>query len=80
MLTVALADAKVRSSEPVERAAAGERVCITRRGKPVAQIVGIDHPRQPVDLAALQASMAAIPSLAKATGVFIRRMDDEDSS
>ena len=38
MITVSLANAKARLSELVERAAAGGAVCITRRGKPVAQI------------------------------------------
>ena len=45
MKTVNLADAKARLSELVERAAAGEAVCITRRGKAVAQITAVDTPR-----------------------------------
>ena len=48
-----LADAKAQFSELVERA--GEAVCITRRGKAVAQIVAVDTPRKRVDLAALKA-------------------------
>ena len=50
---VSLADAKARLSELVERAAAGEVVCITRRGKPVAQITAVDSPRKRIDIAAL---------------------------
>ena len=42
-------------SYDVERAAAGEPVCITRRGKAVAQITAIDAPRKPIDLKALKA-------------------------
>ena len=44
MKRVNLADAKAHLSELVERAAAGEAVCITRRGKAVAQITAIDTP------------------------------------
>ena len=38
MDTVSLAEAKARLSELVARAAEGETVQITRRGKPVAQL------------------------------------------
>ncbi len=38
MIKVSLAEAKAQLSKLVERAAAGEPVCITRRGKAVAQI------------------------------------------
>ena len=38
MRNVNLADAQTHLSELVEHAAAGEAVCITRRGKAVAQI------------------------------------------
>jgi hypothetical protein len=41
MEAVTLADAKARLSELVERAASGETVSITRRGKPVAQNYGV---------------------------------------
>ena len=39
MGSVSIADAKAHLSELVERASGGETVQITRRGKPVAQIV-----------------------------------------
>ena len=55
MRTVNLADAKARLSELVERAAGGETVRITRRGKPVAQITAVGTPREPIDVAALRA-------------------------
>ena len=47
MGTVSIADAKAYLSERVERAAGGETVQITRRGKPVAQIVAAKAPRKP---------------------------------
>ena len=56
MQTVNLADAKTRLSELVNKAEAGETVCITRRGKLVAQIVPVPSKPRPIDLAALQAA------------------------
>ena len=61
MATVNLADAKARLSELVERAAAGETVRITRRGKPVAQITSVKSPRKPIDFAALRALTNSMP-------------------
>jgi prevent-host-death family protein len=65
-------------SELVERAAAGEAVCITRRGKPVAQITAVDVPRKRIDAAALQAVTDAMPVQPESASEFIRRMRDED--
>ena len=55
MKKVSLADAKAHLSRLVEEAAAGEPVCITRRGKAVAQITAVDTPRKRIDVAALRA-------------------------
>jgi uncharacterized protein len=49
MESVSLAEAKAHLSELVERAAAGDAVCITRRGKPVAQIAPLDKPKKATD-------------------------------
>jgi len=78
MITVSLANAKARLSELVERAAAGEAVCITRRGKAVAQITAVDAPRKRIDMAALQAMTDAMPVQTETARDFIRRMRDED--
>lgn len=77
MSSVNLADAKAHLSELVERAAAGEAVRITRRGKPVAQIVSADLPRKPVNLGALQVLTAAMPKQAEPAREAIRKMRDE---
>ncbi len=77
MGSINLADAKAHLSELVERAAAGEAVRITRRGKPVAQIVAADLPRKPVNLAALQALTASMPRQAAPARETIRQMRDE---
>ena len=78
MITVSLANAKAHLSELVERAAAGEAVCITRRGKAVAQITAVDAPRKRIDMAALQAMSDAMPVQTETARDFIRRMRDED--
>ena len=78
MRQVSLAHAKAHLSELVERAAAGEPVCITRRGKPVAQLSAVVIPRKPIDVAALRAMTDAMPMQPEPAGDFIRRMRDED--
>jgi prevent-host-death family protein len=78
MRRVTPADAKARLSELVEQAAAGDPVCITRRGRPVAQIIAIDRPRQRIDLRALQAVTDAMPRQPESAGDFVRRMRDGD--
>jgi prevent-host-death family protein len=75
---VSIADAKAHLSELVERAAAGETVCITRRGKAVARITAVDTPRTHIDVAALRALTAAMPVQPETARDFIRRMRDED--
>ena len=78
MEAVTLADAKARLSELVERAASGETVTITRRGKPVAHITPIETPRKPVDVDRLRAMTAATEPQPETAGDFVRRMRDED--
>jgi len=75
---VSLADAKAQLSELVDRAAAGEAVCITRRGKAVAQITAVETPRKRVDAAELQAMTDTMPVQPESARDFIRRMRDED--
>jgi prevent-host-death family protein len=76
--TVNLADAKAHLSELVERAAAGEAVCITRRGKAVAQITAVNTPRKRIDRAALRAMTDAMPMQPQTARDFTRRMRDDD--
>ena len=77
MGTVSIADAKARLSELVERAAGGETVQITRRGKPIAQIVAAKAPRKRIDIEALRAMVEKTPMPAQRAGELIRRMRDE---
>jgi prevent-host-death family protein len=78
METVNLANAKARLSELVARAAAGETVRITRRGKPIAQITGVQAPRKPIDFAALKALTDRMPTQKEPARDFVRRMRDKD--
>ena len=78
MDTVSLAEAKARLSELIERVVAGDTVCITRRGKPVAQLSGVAPSRAPLDVAALRALTASMPLQSQSAGDFVRRMRDED--
>ena len=78
MKRVNLADAKAHLSELVAEAAAGNPVCITRRGKPVAQIIAAEVPRERVDVAALRAMTQSMPVQRRNARDFIRRMRDED--
>jgi prevent-host-death family protein len=61
MGSVNLAEAKVHLSELVARAEAGERIQISRRGKPVVQLSGLAQPRKPIRLAALRAVTDTMP-------------------
>ena len=77
MKRVSLADAKAHLSRLVEEAAAGEPVCITRRGNAVAQITAVDAPRKRIDAAALRAITDAMPMQPETARDFVRRMRNE---
>lgn len=78
MSAVTLAEAKAHLSELIERVAAGETVCITRRGKPIAKIMPLDEPRKRVDVSMLRAITDKMPPQAESAGDFVRRLRDED--
>ena len=78
MIRISLADAKAHLSQLVERAAAGEAVCITRRGKPVAQLTAVSTQRKRIDIVALKAATDAMPVQPETARDFIRRMRNED--
>ena len=77
MNTVNLAEAKAHLSELVAQAESGEPVCITRRGKPVAQLSAFETPHRPIALSTLRALTDSMPKQADSAGDFIRRMRDE---
>jgi prevent-host-death family protein len=77
MDTFSLAEAKARLSELVARAAEGETVQITRRGKPVAQLSPVRQPRKPVDIELLRSVTKGMPKQTESAGEFMRRMRDD---
>ena len=78
MRTISLAEAKAKLSELVEVAAAGETVEITKRGKPVAQLVSVKKKLKPIDVEALKRIANSMPYQKESAGDFIRRMRDEE--
>jgi prevent-host-death family protein len=76
--TVSVAEAKARLSELVTAAEAGDDVVITKRGKPVAQLVGMRPPRRPVDLQWLQSRTSTMPASTKDSADVVRRMRDAE--
>lgn len=75
--TVSLADAKARLSELAERAAAGEPVVITRRGKPIVRLARVSATRRPVNLETLRALTERMPRQQTGAGEFVRGVRDD---
>jgi prevent-host-death family protein len=61
MANVSIRDLRNHGGEVVERAQRGERLTITRSGKPVAQLVAL--PRSPVPLEELRRRWAKLPDV-----------------
>lgn len=79
MITVALADAKARLSELIDRVEAGEIISITRRGKPAARLVAEEQPRKPIDIDAMRRIAALSKPYVDPDGLsFVERMRRED--
>lgn len=77
MDSINLAQAKARLSELVERAAKGEEVRITRRGKPAVRLVPDPPPRKPIDVEALRALTSKMRVQGEGAEALVRRMRDE---
>jgi prevent-host-death family protein len=78
MVAVNLADSKARLSELIDLVAAGESICITRRGKPVANLTPVTAKKKPVDVAALRSLTSSMPDQPIGASEFIRQMRDSD--
>ncbi|ATE64397.1 type II toxin-antitoxin system Phd/YefM family antitoxin [Rhizorhabdus dicambivorans] len=77
MDAIKLADAKAHLSELVDRVEAGDSIDITRRGKRVARLTAVEHPRKAIVLEELQALTATMPPQPSAAGL-VRAMRDND--
>jgi prevent-host-death family protein len=78
MRRVNIAEAKAQLSKLVERAAAGDTVCIMRRGKPVAQITAIKTRRKRINVSALRALTQVMPVQRESARGFVRRLRDQE--
>lgn len=77
MSDISLADAKAHLSDLVERAMRGEEVRITRRGKPVARLVGIDREPKPIGFEAIRALVDSLPEPNERVESGLRAMRDD---
>lgn len=75
MITVTITEAKAKLGKLTEQAAAGEIVVITRRGKPVAQLIAA---RKPIDFDAIRELTKNMTYQETSAGDFIRWMRDTD--
>ena len=78
MSTISLADAKARLSELIDRAEAGEEICITRRGKPVARLLPARRARKAIDMSDMCSVTEQMPEQPESAADFVRRMREED--
>ncbi len=75
--SVTLAEAKARLSELTERAAAGEEVVITKRGRPVGRLSRVVESKRAVDVERLRRLTSSMVSCADDRGDAMRRLRDE---
>lgn len=78
MSSISLAEAKAHLSELVDRVEAGDRIDITRRGRPVARLSASVEPRKRIDLVALKALTDQMPMSQQTASDLIRSMRDGD--
>jgi prevent-host-death family protein len=78
MKTVSVAEAKAHLSDLINQATDGETVTITRRGKPVAQLVPAARQIKKVDVEMLRKITEGMPMQPQSAGEFIRAMRDSD--
>jgi prevent-host-death family protein len=76
--TVSVAEAKARLSELVTAVQAGDDVVITKRGKPVALLVGMRSPRRPISLQWLRSRTSTMPVSATDSADVVRRLRDAE--
>ncbi len=78
MEEVTVAEAKAHLSELIERAERGEPVRITRRGKLVARLTGVERQIKPIDLDALRALTASQHVQPEPARSWLRAMRNEE--
>ena len=78
MEEVSVAKAKAHLSDLIDRAERGEPVRITRRGKLVARLTGVERQAKPIDLNALRALTASQPVQPEPARSWLRGVRDEE--
>ena len=78
MEEVTVAEAKAHLSELIDRAERGEPVRITRRGKLVARLTGVERRIKPIDLDTLRALTASQPVQSEPARSWLRSVRDEE--
>ena len=78
MEEVTVAEAKAHLSELIDRAERGEQVQITRRGKLVARLTGVERQIKPIDLDALRALTGSQPVQPEPARSWLRSVRDEE--
>ena len=78
MEEVTVAEAKAHLSELIERAERGQPVQITRRGKLVARITGVERRVKPIDLNELRALTASQPAQPEPARSWLISVRDEE--
>ena len=73
-----LGDARARIDELIERAEAGETVEITRDGKAVVRLSGIERVLKPIDIERLRRLTSTMREQPIESGEFVRQMRDSD--
>ena len=76
MTTVTVVEAKAHLSGLLDKVEGGEKVVITRHGRPVAQLSAVRQAKQP--LRSLTAFRAKMPRLRKSSAALIREMRDNE--
>ena len=74
MSTFSVAEAKARLSELLDLTVKGEKVIITRRGEPVAQLAPVRTTKPAIDFARLRALRAAMPKARTPADKLVRKM------
>ncbi len=77
MDAVSLAKAKASLSALIERARGGETISITRRGRPVANLIGAERVREKIDIDRLRALTAGMKHSESLDDSFIRGLRDD---
>jgi prevent-host-death family protein len=77
MKTVSVAEAEADLNALIDAAEAGERVVVTRDGKPAAQLTMVARAPHDLDIAKLRAHLKAMTMQEEDGGTFMRRLRDE---